>query len=123
MDTPRGRCGFCVLLILSLSGVARAQAQPASTIKLADIRMRDVCILPDPNSRTYYMIGSGRRSVRAYTSTDLASWRGPQTIFSPANGSRIISRSQDVGMGCFFLTMLVFSVIQLRLFKSGTVGA
>jgi len=74
-----------VIFGLSVSAVTQEQpaAQPAETIKLRDIRMRDVCILPDPASKTYYMIGPGRRSVRAYTSTDLANWQGPQTIFVP----------------------------------------
>ena len=77
--------GLEVLAVAGLCVAALAQpmAQPAGTVKLADIRMRDVCILPDPNSRTYYMVGPGRRSVRAYTSTDLVNWEGPQTIFSP----------------------------------------
>src|SRR4030042_1557515 len=48
---------------------------------LADIRMRDVCILPDQESKTYYMVGPGRRRVRAYTSKDLVNWVGPQIIF------------------------------------------
>ena len=79
------RFAACVLIVLSLRVVAGAQptTPPTSTVKLADIRMRDVCILPDPNSKTYYMIGPGRRSVRAYTSTDLLTWQGPQTIFNP----------------------------------------
>lgn len=79
------RCGLCVLMVLGLhAGVLAQPATPtASTIKLADIRMRDVCILPDPNSKTYYMVGPGRRSVRAYTSADLVTWQGPKTIFDP----------------------------------------
>jgi beta-xylosidase len=88
MNVAMRRWGLPALVVLSLSPVVRAQTrpapQPAGTIKLADIRMRDVCILPDPNSKTYYMVGPGRRSVRVYTSTDLATWQGPQTIFTPA---------------------------------------
>ena len=76
-----------ILLMLGLSIIADAHERPAmqaeSITKLSDIRMRDVCILPDAASKTYYMIGPGRRSVRAYISTDLLTWRGPQTIFSP----------------------------------------
>ena len=58
-------------------------AQPVETIHLADIRMRDVCILPDPATGTYYMIGSSYRprGVRAYTSKDLVTWQGPQLIY------------------------------------------
>src|SRR5207245_335789 len=39
---------------------ADQQATPITqpkTIKLADIRMRDVCILPDQASKIYYMVG------------------------------------------------------------------
>ena len=44
--------------------------------------LRDVCILPDTKSGTYYMIGPGRRaSVVQYTSKDLINWYGPKTIF------------------------------------------
>lgn len=66
---------------------AGAWAQPASTqppsgpITLGKIRMRDVCILPDQKTKTYYMIGSARRGVRAYTSKDLLNWVGPEVIF------------------------------------------
>jgi arabinan endo-1,5-alpha-L-arabinosidase len=87
MNMRMKNCSLVILMMLALSIIAGAQEQPAaqteSTVKLADIRMRDVCILPDVASKTYYMIGPGRRSVRAYTSTDLASWQGSQTIFSP----------------------------------------
>jgi GH43 family beta-xylosidase len=60
--------------------IQRSEEQ-SKTTKLADIRMRDVCILPDQASKTYYMVGSAGRGVRAYTSTDLSSWQGPQIIF------------------------------------------
>jgi beta-xylosidase len=50
-------------------------------VHLSKIRMRDVCILPDAASETYYMIGPGWNSVRAYTSKDLKTWQGPKTIF------------------------------------------
>jgi len=49
--------------------------------RLADIRAQDVCILPDPVSRTYYMVAAGFGGVRAWTSHDLVSWQGPKTIF------------------------------------------
>jgi beta-xylosidase len=60
----------------------QARPEPPRRIQhLSEIRMRDVCILPDPETRTYYMIGPGRNSVRAYTSKDLITWDGPQTIY------------------------------------------
>lgn len=70
---------------LSIAGMAQPGApiavQPAAMVKLGNIRMRDVCILADQATKTYYMIGPGGRGVRAYTSKDLATWQGPQAIF------------------------------------------
>jgi beta-xylosidase len=43
--------------------------------------MRDVCIRPDPSTKTYYMIGPAWKGVRAYTSKDLLHWEGPQMIY------------------------------------------
>ncbi|MBN2310740.1 MAG: family 43 glycosylhydrolase [Candidatus Hydrogenedentes bacterium] len=87
---------FALLVCASLSSVAPAATPAAApmprrgmmqdsdeTTPLSQIRMRDVCILPDPVSKTYYMIGPGGRSVRQYTSKDLATWQGPHTIFTP----------------------------------------
>lgn len=48
---------------------------------LANIRMRDPCIMPDAVTQTYYIVGSGGNSVRVYTSKDLKTWQGPKTIF------------------------------------------
>ncbi|HYO09273.1 MAG TPA: glycoside hydrolase family 43 protein [Tepidisphaeraceae bacterium] len=61
----------------------RAAMQPFGTYHLADVRMRDVCIMPDPASKTYYMVGPARRGVRAYTSKDLVTWEGPKVIYQP----------------------------------------
>lgn len=68
---------------------------PFGAYKLADIRMRDVCILLDEKTGTYYAISSGRAAakegfrisaVRAFTSKDLLNWEGPHTIFqTPAD--------------------------------------
>jgi arabinan endo-1,5-alpha-L-arabinosidase len=73
-------------LCFSVAGTAQAQpaTQPAKVMKLADVRMRDVCILADRASKTYYMVGPTRRGVRAYTSKDLATWEGPKVIYSAA---------------------------------------
>jgi arabinan endo-1,5-alpha-L-arabinosidase len=81
------RTRVCVAsALLCLSVVTVVQAQPATRsarpIKLADIRMRDVCILANQACKTYYMVGPTRRGVRAYTSKDLAVWEGPQVIYS-----------------------------------------
>jgi beta-xylosidase len=61
----------------------RGQAMQDSTAisKLADIRAQDVCILPDPVSKTYYMIAAGMGGVRAWTSKDLVNWQGPKAIY------------------------------------------
>ena len=73
------------LMMVCLSATAMAQtppaAEPAKVIRLPDIRMRDVCILPDQASKTYYMVGPGGRGVRTYTSKDLVNWEGPRMIF------------------------------------------
>jgi arabinan endo-1,5-alpha-L-arabinosidase len=72
-----------VVLSITVSVQGQPTPQQADSIKLSDIRMRDVCILPDTTSKIYYMVGpSFRNSVRAYTSTGLATWYGPHTIFT-----------------------------------------
>ncbi|HEY4245677.1 MAG TPA: glycoside hydrolase family 43 protein [Lacunisphaera sp.] len=56
-------------------------------VKLADERLRDSCIWPDPATHTYYLVSAGRhgpngrRTVVEYTSKDLATWNGPRVIF------------------------------------------
>jgi len=70
-----------VLFRLSTQSVAIAQIPEPLNIKLADIHWRDMCIYPDPVSKTYYMVGPGRRGVRLYTSKDLLNWYGPRQIY------------------------------------------
>ncbi len=64
------------------------------TYKLEDVRMRDVCILADEKTKTYYAISAGRApakegfrnaTVRAFSSKDLINWEGPHTIFQTPN--------------------------------------
>jgi beta-xylosidase len=75
-----------IALIVPILFADSVEAQQTNSIKLADIRMRDVCILPDQATKTYYMVGPGGRSVRQYTSKDLATWEGPKTIYTtPTN--------------------------------------
>lgn len=59
-------------------------------LRLADIRMRDTCILADEVTQTYYAVSStigprseamGRHDVRVLTSRDLVRWHGPYTVF------------------------------------------
>lgn len=78
-------------LLLLPVGVSRAQEGPApapeveleiATAKLADIWMRDACVLPDEATQTYYMVASARgAAVRAYTSKDLVDWEGPHIVY------------------------------------------
>ena len=84
-----------IFLILLFSQAAFAQTPrptplPFGTYKLPDVRMRDVCILTDEKTKTYYAISSGRAAakegfrnaaVRAFTSKDLVNWEGPHIIF------------------------------------------
>lgn len=85
---------FLAIAFLAAQSSALAQGSPSSQLHLADIRMRDVCILADPLTKTYYAISSGYDPkavgyggsfVRAYTSKDLVEWQGPQIIFKTPN--------------------------------------
>lgn len=89
---------FLVCLYSSISAFTQTPRPiplPFGTYKLEDVRMRDVCILVDEKTKTYYAISSGRASskegfanaaVRAFTSKDLINWEGPHTVFqTPAN--------------------------------------
>jgi arabinan endo-1,5-alpha-L-arabinosidase len=59
----------------------------ASNLNLADVRMRDACIMPDPTTGTYYIVSSMRPGrVRVYTSKDLISWEGPHVVFGTPEG-------------------------------------
>lgn len=51
-------------------------------VNLDSLRWRDVCVLADPVSKKYYMVGPGGRSVRCYISTDLKNWQGPEIIYT-----------------------------------------
>ena len=62
-------------------GGVRIPQDPNAITHLSGIYMRDVCILADKETQTYYMVGPGRNSVRMYTSKDLKTWKGPQTVF------------------------------------------
>jgi arabinan endo-1,5-alpha-L-arabinosidase len=57
---------------------------PATTgpVTLNQLAIRDVCILPDPATKTYYMVGPSGRGVREYSSKDLFTWTGPTQIYT-----------------------------------------
>ncbi len=64
-----------------------AAAPPITTVHLADVRMRDACVLPDATNHTYYLVAAARgNAVRAYTSKDLVNWEGPHLIFQTPPG-------------------------------------
>jgi beta-xylosidase len=64
-------------------GRGRGALRPPGPIALADIRIRDICILADKVTNTYYMVGPGGRGIVQYTSKDLATWDGPRPVYSP----------------------------------------
>ena len=80
-------------MLLLLPAALAAQVTPetaiapgADTLLLPNVRMRDVAILPHPETGTYYAISSAGRTVRAFVSRDLVHWAGPHTIFeTPAD--------------------------------------
>lgn len=75
-----------VMITIGFRPVVSSQAQrpepQPGIFKLSEIRWRDVCVLPDPATQTYYLVGPAGRGVRAYTSKDLINWTGPQMIYS-----------------------------------------
>ena len=79
---------YILLIIIAIMTMTAAEAQTqrsgpqTGTFKFSDIRWRDMCVLPDPSSQTYYIVGPGGRGVRAYTSKDLVNWTGPQMIYN-----------------------------------------
>jgi len=79
------RFGTCIALSLWLVLIPAARAQSAAALTtntLANIRMRDACVLPDPSTQTYYIVASARGAgVRAYTSKDLVNWVGPHMVY------------------------------------------
>ena len=72
---------------------APALADLTHPVRLSEVRLRDCCVWPDTNSRTYYLVSAtgrrgpnGRAAVIEYTSRDLETWSGPRVIFeAPEN--------------------------------------
>lgn len=84
MSTSKVSFILAIAFVIAMPVWAQRRRMPQDSneiVHLSEIRMRDVCILPDAASKTYYMIGMGWNSVRAYTSMDLKTWQGPKTIF------------------------------------------
>jgi GH43 family beta-xylosidase len=63
-----------------------AQFAVASEIPLANIHIRDPFILPVEQERSYYLVGSGGRSVTVRQSEDLKTWSEPKTVFAIPDG-------------------------------------
>ena len=89
MSTSKVSLILAIAFVIAMPARAQRRRMPQDSneiVHLSEIRMRDVCILPDTATRTYYMIGMGWNSVRSYTSKDLKTWQGPKTIFrTPEN--------------------------------------
>jgi len=95
--TPLALLAFSLAAFAALAAFApdacfAADAAPGSssipTIRLADVRLRDCCVLADEKTQTYYLVSStGRRgpnnrpAVVQYTSKDLVNWTGPRVVF------------------------------------------
>lgn len=80
-----------IIMLLATGFVADLHAQtpvPAvKEMKLKDIHLRDVCVLPDKTTGIYYMVGPGRgASVVQYISKDLVNWTGPKEIYKAPAG-------------------------------------
>ena len=73
--------------LLLAASPALAQNPPAPSepelrsVRLPDVRMRDIGILADSASGLYYAVSSAGRNVQAYTSRDLVTWEGPRIVF------------------------------------------
>jgi beta-xylosidase len=74
---------FCFTAITAVAGAQNPYSGPQPGVyKFSDVRWRDMCVLPDPATQTYYIVGPGGRGVRAYISKDLITWTGPQIIYN-----------------------------------------
>ncbi|MDR1012183.1 MAG: glycoside hydrolase family 43 protein [Opitutaceae bacterium] len=85
---------FALALFVSCACLAaNAFAASPETVRLADVRLRDCCVLADAKTQTYYLVSStGRRgpdkrpAVVQYTSKDLVNWTGPRVVFEIPEG-------------------------------------
>ena len=83
-------------LVILTAAASYAQVSPRPTPaafgihSLADIRLRDICILADETTKTYYAVAATRpptkpgfrnAGVQLYSSKDLVKWEGPTVIF------------------------------------------
>ena len=71
-----------VLLCLPVGLRAQQSRQQYGTYTLEQIHWRDNCVLADPVSKEYIMVGPAGRSVKSYKSKDLIHWEGPTVIYT-----------------------------------------
>lgn len=71
-----------VLLCLPVGLKAQPGREQYGTYTLEQIHWRDNCVLPDPVSGEYIMVGPAGRSVKSYKSRDLIHWEGPTVIYT-----------------------------------------
>ncbi len=67
-----------------------SSAEAETGVRLADVRMRDGCVLANLEDQTYYLVSTApytdngtkyHGAVRAYKSKDLMNWEGPHIIW------------------------------------------
>jgi arabinan endo-1,5-alpha-L-arabinosidase len=86
------------LVVLVVLGLTQPPA-PGATLHRSEIRVRDPFVLPDPETKTYYLYSSTthgmdasepRKSVVVYRSADLEHWSAPVTVaeFPPGHWGR-----------------------------------
>src|SRR5665648_77008 len=88
-----------VLIVLSVQYWAKAQSLEAyvDTFKLNNIRTRDICVVPDPVVKVYYMVGPGRGGVNMRTSKDLLHWSASKTCLLYTSDAADEEDSVDLG--------------------------
>lgn len=70
------------LLCLPVCLDAQPGRQQYGTYTLDQLHWRDNCVLADPVSKEYIMVGPAGRSVKSYKSKDLIHWEGPTIIYT-----------------------------------------
>jgi beta-xylosidase len=88
----------CLPLLVVVAGLTQPSTA-AATLHRSEIRVRDPFVLPDPETKTYYLYSSTthgmdasepRKSVVVYKSADLEHWSAPVTVaeFPPGHWGR-----------------------------------
>lgn len=86
---------YALLLIHNSSFSQSKQSRDSNKLKTSEIRIRDPFILPDLNTKTYFLYAqmsnrlgekNSQKGVEVYTSKNLKEWQGPSTVFKvPTN--------------------------------------